>query len=433
MSKVENSTTPPANVHDRGFYCGFDWARNDHYFVLKDGSHNTLDEGYFPNSAEGFESFFARLNHHREGQPVAVIIEGSRGSAMTLLSLVEWITLYSVNPSKTRKLIELDGSGKGKNDPRDSHLLCDYLIANHAKLRIEHESDPNILALREWVITEDELIADITRFKNRILAQIAQFCPELADIVAGRLDAEAYTKYLRLFDPRKPATDQRVLKHFQKYNVHIKKSLERILTKHRNLKVFPLGKELLVLHVEKLQSLVRRLESTQYELGICQNEITTIFSALPDARIYQSLPGLGNRLAPRMAALFGRQPAKSFANKREVNAYFGQSPVTESSGGKSADRKRPNDPDKKQVIKRRSCNRLARRTVYLWSRATACLSDVHAPWQRQYLVRCKDRGDKMPTRYRKLGKKMMEILYTCLVNGEPYSEETYFKNSRQNR
>ena len=201
------------------FFCGFDWARHDHYFVLKTRSHRVLHEGYFQNSANGFQEFFECLEAHRNGQDVALIIESNRASVLTLLGMKDWITLYPVNPAVTRKLIELEGSGKGKNDARDSNLLCDYAIGNHHKLRVEHERDPDILCLRELVETEDELIAERTRFKNRITAQIPQLCPDLAEMVGSKLDIKAYSEYLLRFDPRKPASDASVKKHLKKHHV----------------------------------------------------------------------------------------------------------------------------------------------------------------------------------------------------------------------
>ena len=413
-------------------FCGFDWARHDHYFVLKHDSHDTLDEGYFSNSPEGFQQFLTRLDEKRQGgQPIALIIEATRGGAASVLANVDWITLYPVNPSKTRKLIELDGSGKGKNDPRDSHLLCDYLIGNHHKLRTENERDEDILCLRELVQTEDEYIGEQTRLKNRIKAQIVQFCPALEAMVGEKLDTKAYTQYLLAFDPRKPAKADLVKEHLNSHHVRSKGVVEKFLKRHSELKVLPLGKKLLAVHVEKLSALVRQLHTIQAELGWCQNEITTFFNELPNAEIYLSLPGLGERLAPRMAALFGKNPAKNFVSKNEACAYFGQSPVTDSSGGydKKNGKERKRAPSKEEVKKRCSCNRQARHTAYLWSRATGCLNQVYAPWQREYLNRLRERGDKTATRYRKLGRKMIAVLYTCLVTNQSYSLEHYQKNA----
>ncbi len=432
MSQIQNTSKVPDPDRKINFFCGFDWARHDHYFVLKNHSHDILDEGYFPNSAEGFEDFLKRLDTQRQGQTVNLIIEATRGSATSVLSTIDWITLYPVNPSKTRKLIELDGSGKGKNDPRDCNLLCDYLIGNHNKLRTDNECDEDILCLRELILTESELIAEQTRLKNRIRAQIVLFCPGLEAMVCEKLDTEAYTQYLLKFDPRRPAANDKVKDHLHKHHVRAKGAVNRFLEQHDALRTLPLGKKLLAIHVEKLRSLVRQLHQIQAELGNCQSDIAGYFYALPNAEIYLSMPGLGERLAPRMAAFFGKDPVKNFANKDEACAYFGQSPVTESSGGydkKKEGRKRQQPAGKVEVKKRRSCNRRARHTAYLWSRATGCLSKVYAPWQREYLKRLKERGDKTATRYRKLGRKMIAILYTCLVNEKAYSIELYQKNT----
>ena len=428
MSKAQNLEHVSSSSSEVQLFCGFDWARSDHYFVLKTRSHQILDEGYFQNTADGFQNFFKRLDAHRDGQDIALIIESNRTSAVALLGMKEWITLYPVNPAVTRKLIELEGSGKGKNDPRDSHLLCDYAIGNLHKLRIEHERDPDILCLRELVETEDELIGNRTRLKNRIAAQFAQLCPGLADLVGGKLDTKAYSEYLLRFDPRKLASDANVKKHLKAHHVNGTKTVEAFLEKHRALKVLPLDSKLVAVHLEKLRSLVRQLQLIQAELCLCKGEIEAFFSILPHAEIYRSMAGLGEALAPRMAALFGNNPEKAFANKQEVNAYFGQSPVTESSGGKDKGRKREGEHEKKNVIKRRSCNRFARNTAYLWAGSVARLNEDYVPWQRAFLDRCKKRGDSTATRYRKLGQKMLAVLYTCLVNGELYSQETYLKN-----
>ena len=111
MSKIQNTQSLADPDPEVQFFCGFDWARNDHYFVLKTRSHQVLHEGYFQNTASGFRSFFESLDVHRHGQTVALIIESNRTSALTLLGMKEWITLYPVNPAVTRKLIELEGSG----------------------------------------------------------------------------------------------------------------------------------------------------------------------------------------------------------------------------------------------------------------------------------------------------------------------------------
>ena len=139
-----------------------------------------MDEGYIVNRADGFEELFEKLDSMREGKDVAVIFEATRGSDSLRFN---WGVLAASLPSqswKTRKLNELDGSAKGKSDPRDAALLCDYLQLKADELLQQHvESDSLMLRLREAVHQERDLVHRVTKLKQRIYKQINNFCPEL--------------------------------------------------------------------------------------------------------------------------------------------------------------------------------------------------------------------------------------------------------------
>jgi hypothetical protein len=78
------------------------------------------------------------------------------------------------------------------------------------------------------------------------------------------------------------------------------------------------------------------------------------------------------------------------------------------------------------VHRRIACNRHNRHTCFLWARACHMLKDAN--WQKAYLATCKDRGDALPTRYRKLGAKLMAILFRCLCSNQPYDEDHFLKH-----
>ena len=79
--------------------------------------------------------------------------------------------------------------------------------------------------------------------------------------------------------------------------------------------------------------------------------------------------------------------------------------------------------------KRVNCQKRARDTIYLWARVTNL--NERDDWQRAFLDKRKEKGDGIPTRYRKLGKKLVSILYRCLVDGVPYDPTIYMKNLHQ--
>lgn len=145
-----------------------------------------------------------------------------------------------------------------------------------------------------------------------------------------------------------------------------------------------------------------------------EGAIQADFSALPTANIYLSMPGVGERIGPRLAALFGSDPCAHFRSKDQALSYAGQSPLTVQSG------------NNKSVEKRSSCNKHARNLCFLW--AKSCNTGKPEAWIGEYLEHLKQRGDKRPTRYRKLGSKLLGILHACLRTHTQYDASVFLKH-----
>lgn len=399
-------------------FCGLDWASRKHYYVLKNAQRTVLEQGFIDNCAEGFDQLFNTLYAHAKGAPVALILEANRGAPLNALIDIDWIKLCPVDTVKTKKLNQLEGASKGKSDARDAHLLCDYLIHKAETLMgIYVEKDSSIRQLRQLVSLEHELITQVTALKNRIWAQINGFIPELRTMIAD-LESVVYQKYLLRFNPLKPVSAQSVRTFLCAHNVRGQDVLSAFIQQHCKLR--PLGKDR-PLHKQQLTTLrvwVKLLQQSCLQLRACQHRLDALFSSLPSAEIYRSLPAVGPRLAPRLASLIGSQPQKAFPSKQHLLAYFGQSPITRQSG------------NSRHVAKRKGCNKLARHVCFLWARCAGLLKETH--WQRAFLAKTKQRGDARPTGYRKLGMKMLAILYRCLETNTPYSETIYQKNLSQN-
>ena len=67
--------------------------------------------------------------------------------------------------------------------------------------------------------------------------------------------------------------------------------------------------------------------------------------------------------------------------------------------------------------KRVNCQKRARDTIYLWARVTNL--NERDDWQRAFLDKRKEKGDGIPTRYRKLGKKLVSIYIDVLSMAFP--------------
>ena len=395
-------------------YCGFDWASETHYFVIKNARGQQLTQGSVTNSPAGFDTFIEALDQYRQGGSVALIVEANRGLPMNALIDVQWIDLFPVNPLKTRRLNEVEGHVRQKSDPQDASILCDYLIRKHKDWKHHYvERHSTYRQMKEFIGQETDLIHHIGQITQRLICHINTFMPDLNRIIPD-IGKKVYLKYLMEFDPLKPAPAEQIRTFLRANRVRNQETIETFIQGHLQLR--PLGKDKQYWSAQRdvLQAWARTLWGLRESLEQCQKKIQELFATLPEAPIYLSMPGLGTTLAPRMACLFGSKPSERFLHKAQAQAFFGQSPVTAQSG------------NLRIVSKRLNCHRFARHTCYLWVMALNRIPSCH--WQRAFLKKHQQRGDKMPTRYRKLGTKMVAILYQCLVTNQLYQESIYRRN-----
>jgi len=81
-------------------------------------------------------------------------------------------------------------------------------------------------------------------------------------------------------------------------------------------------------------TLINQLEGALNALRTYDKEITQLASQHPDFQLFNSLPGAGTLLAPRLLVAFGEQRDR-FTSAAQVQKYSGIAPVTERSGNKA--------------------------------------------------------------------------------------------------
>ncbi|MEJ2871993.1 transposase, partial [Actinomycetospora sp. OC33-EN08] len=137
--------------------------------------------------------------------------------------------------------------------------------------------------------------------------------------------------------------------------------------------------------------------------------------ALPGGDIYLSFPGLGDRLAARVAGEIGEH-IDQFPTPNALQCYAGQAPVTRRSG-KSA-----------FVVSRRLAhNRHLGDAVHIW----AFCSITKSVWAREYYDAKIAAKKGHHAALRALANRWIEILWHCLTNGTHYDEATHLANRQR--
>jgi len=131
--------------------------------------------------------------------------------------------------------------------------------------------------------------------------------------------------------------------------------------------------------------------------------------ALPGGKVYLSFPGLGDRLAARVAGEIGDH-IDQYQSPNALACYAGKAPVTRRSGKSEL-----------VVATRLACNRYLADAVQQW----AFCSLRRSGWAREFYDAQRARGKTHHAALRALGNRWLEILWHCLIRGQLYDEATH--------
>ncbi|MGF6413981.1 transposase [Paraburkholderia sp. MM5482-R2] len=143
-------------------------------------------------------------------------------------------------------------------------------------------------------------------------------------------------------------------------------------------------------------------------------EIAALAPTLPDFALFESLPGAGPHLTPRLLVAFGKQRER-FHSAHELQQYAGIAPVTERSGKKS------------WVHWRWQCPRFLRQTFVEWADQTVNKSF----WAGAYYRQQRAKGASHQAAVTALAFKWIRVLYRCWQTGRVYDESTYLNALRK--
>jgi hypothetical protein len=114
-------------------------------------------------------------------------------------------------------------------------------------------------------------------------------------------------------------------------------------------------------YLEVVGALVAMLRCYNAQVAALEQQLTSQFSAHPDAAIVRSQPGLGVVLGARVLGEFGDAPHR-YATAKGRKAFAGTAPVTRSSGLR------------RMVVARTACNQRLVDACYLWAFAALTAS-----------------------------------------------------------
>jgi hypothetical protein len=141
-----------------------------------------------------------------------------------------------------------------------------------------------------------------------------------------------------------------------------------------------------------------------------EGEIRKLFADHPDASIFDSLPGAGDRLAPALLAKFGDNRQR-FPTAQTLQSVAGTCPYTKQSG------------KRKYVLFRRVCDHEFRQITQQWAKASLDQS----VWANTYFQLVQPRCKSTSHAYRCLANRWLAIAWRTWQDGVPYDETLHMR------
>jgi transposase len=407
----EPGGTAMAQAEDLYAACvAIDWADQKHYWSLREAGSQRIEQGELDHTPEAVEEWVSGLSRRFGGRPLAVALEQKRGALLAMLSKYESLHLFPVHPLTLARYRQAWHPSGCKSDRGDADLLLEILCQHRDRLRRLEPDTPQTRQLQFQVENRRKLVDARTAQSNQLrhwlklyYPQILEWFPDLDTVVAGRF-VERWPNLAELQKARATTIEKFLRQHHVRNPDHIRQRIQDIG------RAVPATHDPALIDAAQTMALVCIQQMAVLRSAICRLEqaIAQLASRHPDWEIFDSLPGAGAALAPRLMAVLGTRRER-FASANELQCFAGIAPVKEASGNTA------------WVHVRWACSRFVRQTFHEWA---AC-SIPQCEWARQYYHHQRAKNKSHHTAVRALAFKWMRILYRCWKDRQPYREDLY--------
>lgn len=396
------------------YFIGFDWGRQAHQVVLLDPQADPKLTIRFEHDAAGWDRLRQKL-HELVGPDLAVVgvaIETRVGPAVEKL-LELGCTVYPMNPKAASRYRDRKAPSGTKDDLLDAWSFADALRTDGRDWRALDPEDPLSQQIRLVCRDETRLIQQRTALISALREALHEYYPIALQAFDDWTMPAAWAFLKRFPTPQKLAAGGK--RAWDKF-LHTHK-LFRPQTYDRRIECFQhatdfCGTEAVTAAKSLLAlSLVAQLQTIEKQLSVYRKHIDRLFDQHPSRAAFDSLPGLGEKLAPRVLGECA-EARKRFDDVKGLECCAGVAPVRFQSGQVTITRMR------------RACIKPLRFALHLWANASRRAS----VWAEAYYQGKRQEGKSHACALRCLARRWLRILWKLLETNEPYNEAYHLRN-----
>jgi transposase len=400
------------NIDNFAALIGIDWADKKHDICEHPNNTDKYHYSIIKCKPEALHEWAMSLKKRYPNQQIAVACELKKGPLIYALAKYNHITLFTINPSTVAKYRKAFTPSGAKDDPTDALIQVEILTLHMAKLTAIEPESPAMRSLTQLVEYRRNLVQDSVDLSNKITATLKNYYPQALEWFKEKdtfIFCDFISKWSSLAKVKR-AKKQTLLDFFNSHNSHYAHvnnarilSIKSAMPLTEDVGVIEPNKLLVEVLIAQFRVLLKGIESLD-------KAIKEAYKVQDDKVIFDSFPGAGPQLAPRLLVALGSNRDR-YDDASELQKYAGIAPVIERSGKKM------------WTHWRYSCPTFLRQTFVEW----AGFSIRYSFWAKAYYDQQKSKGKPHNSIIRSLAFKWIRIVFRCWKTKTPYNESKYLE------
>ncbi|MHB1244376.1 MAG: IS110 family RNA-guided transposase [Gaiellaceae bacterium] len=412
---------------------GIDWAEEFHLVALGRPGEGVFEVRRVEHSPKAVDALVERIGQlEPDPAEVRVVLEARHGLLVERLLDAGYVVV-PVNPDLVARR---RGPAKKKDDAEDARIACLLALDRFERLRPLIPHGELAGELRAIARDDERAARDQRRLLNRLRQDLISTFPAALEIAGDDLGAATFLRLLERWPTAEAlaAAPREELVAFARECHHgwperFADKLEAALAGDH----FQPRAYLVRAKADTIRLTAAQLLAIGQQRRLWQRRMGELLlgaprrgrarkprehergQSFPGGEVYLSFPGLGDRLAARVAGEIGDHP-EQFESPNALQCYAGKAPVTRRSGKSEF-----------VVSCRLAYNRHLGDAVQQW----AFCSLRSSPWARQFYDGQRAKGKGHHAALRALGNRWLEVLWHCLHRGVLYDEATHAANRKR--
>lgn len=395
---------------------GVDWGDREHAFevVSPVGSSGRGERGKVKQTPGALVEWVMGLRSKYPEGRIAIAVEQSRGAFIHAMMGYDFVDLMPLNPAQVASYRAALRPSGAKDDPFDAGVVGQFTLKHPQSIRVWKAQDPVTRELDYLTQWRRKLVDQRTAAIQQTVDALKQYYPQAIEW-GGESGSPMWCDFLEQWptlDQVRRARPDTIRRFYTEHHSRSASAIERRIAEMASAVALTTDAAILAGRSLLVGSLAKLIASLSEQIAVFDQRIGELWQSHPDRAVFESLPGAGRILAPRLAAALGTD--RSRWDACSLQRFSGIAPIVTASGATYV------------VQARHRCPKFVRQTFHEF----ALHSIGFSLWAEAFYQEQRKRGKGHHAAVRALAFRWIRIIVACWKSGTPYDEARYLERLR---